>query len=107
MVAEHVSGRLTTLLGLRGCRFERGRYGGMPRMEDDGQIRTAGVEWDLDQFGMPDTEIELLCISDGGAVGRFVLRPTPGVTPELLVRRIGMALAAQVAAAYIGQAKAA
>jgi hypothetical protein len=107
VVTDHVCGQLTTLLGLRGCRFERGRYGGMPRLEDDGQIRTAGVEWDLDQFGMPDTEVELLCLSDGLAVGRFVLQPTPGVTPQLLVRRLSTALAAHVAAAYIGQAKAA
>jgi hypothetical protein len=81
-VADHVSAQLTALLGLRGCRFESGRYGGMPRLEDDGQIRASDSDWDLDQFGMPDTDVELLCRSDGLAVGRFVLRPTPGVTPR-------------------------
>src|SRR5262245_22704307 len=63
-VARHVSAQLCALLGLRGCRFETGRYGGMPRLEDDGQIHTPRGEWDLDQFGMPDTEVELLCRGD-------------------------------------------
>ncbi len=102
-VANHVSSQLTSLLGLRGCRFESGRYGGLPRLDDDGQIRTAGVEWDLDQFGMPDTEVELLSRCEGVAFGRFVLRPTPGVTPPLLARRISSMLATQVAAAYSGR----
>jgi hypothetical protein len=103
----HVSMQLTALLGLRGCRFESGRYGGLPRLEDDGQIRTAGSEWDLDQFGMPDSEVELLCTSDGVVSGRFVLRPTPGVAPPLLARRISSLLATQVAVACGGRARAA
>ncbi len=106
-VVKHVSTQLTTLLGLRGCRFENGRYGGLPRLEDDGQIRTAGDEWDLDQFGMPDTDVELLSMSEGVGFGRFVLRPTPGVTPPLLARRISSLLATQVAAAYSGRTRAA
>jgi hypothetical protein len=106
-VAAHVSTELTSLLGLRGCRFERGRYGGLPRLEDDGQISTARSEWDLDQFGMPDTDVELLCRGDGLSVGRFVLRPAPGVTPPLLARRISSLLATQVAAAHSGHSRAA
>ena len=33
----HVAGVLTALLGLRGCRFEADRYGGMPRLHADGR----------------------------------------------------------------------
>lgn len=106
-VAHHVAAQVTRLLGLRGCRFQSGRYGGLPRLEDDGQIRVAGVEWDLDQYGMPDTELELLCTSNGIAVGRLVLEPTPGVTPPLLARRISALLAGQVAAASSAQTRAA
>lgn len=106
-VAEHVSGHLTALLELRGCRFEQGRYGGMPRLDEDGRIRSVRGEWDIDQFGMPDVGVELLCRSGGLAAGRFVLLPTPGVTPPLVVRRISSVLAAQVAATRAGQDRAA
>ena len=105
-VASHTSAQLTALLGLRGCGFERGRYGGLPRLDEDGQIRTHDRVWDLDQFGMPDTDVELLCISDTAAFGRFVLHPTPGATPPLLARRISIMLATQIAG-YRGHARAA
>ncbi|HZC70735.1 MAG TPA: hypothetical protein VE442_08580 [Jatrophihabitans sp.] len=95
------------MLRLRGCRFESGRYGGLPRLEDDGQIRTANEEWDLDQFGMPASDVELLCASHGDFYGRFVLRPSAGVIPPLMARRISTLLAAHFAAAYNGHSTAA
>jgi hypothetical protein len=94
----HVAGVLTALLGLRGCRFEADRYGGMPRLHADGRLRLGDREWDLDQHGMPDRDIELLVMLHGRPHGRFVLSPVPGVTPSLSARRCATVLVGQLAA---------
>jgi hypothetical protein len=48
---------------------------------------------------MPAVDIELIATTQGHAYGRFVLTPTPGVTPSLVARRICTILAGQFAAA--------
>ena len=104
VVVGHVADQLTALLQLRACRFERGRYGGLPRLGVDGCIRTLdGATWDVDQFGMPDTEVELIAATQGHPYGRFVLTPTPGVAPTLVARRICSIVASQFAAARAAQ----
>ena len=94
----HVAGVLTALLGLRGCRFEADRYGGMPRLHADGTLKLGDRDWDLDQHGMPDREIELLVTLHGRPHGRFVLSPTPGVVPSIAARRCASVLVGQLAA---------
>ena len=94
----HVAGVLTALLGLRECRFEADRYGGMPRLHADGRLKLGDREWDLDQHGMPDRDVELLVMLHGRPHGRFVLSPVPGVIPSLTARRCASVLVGQLAA---------
>ncbi|MDT4947662.1 MAG: hypothetical protein QOJ37_257 [Pseudonocardiales bacterium] len=106
-LTAHVSNLLTTLLGLRGCCFEATRFGGLPRLDPDGQLRVGDSEWDLDQYGMPERDIELLASLHGRAYGRFVLEPVAGLVAPVPARRCASMLASQVAAALAGQRRAA
>ena len=98
-VTDLVCTQLTSLLGLRGCRFEQFAFGGMPRMEADGQLHWRDGVWDLDQHGMPSTSIELLAQARSATYGRFVLDPIAGALPPLAARRVAAILASLVAAA--------
>jgi hypothetical protein len=95
LVEEH----LVALLGLKGCHFQRTRFGGLPRLDSAGQVLWNGRTWDIDQYGMPASEIELLADANGRAVGRFVLEPVPGRPAPLAARRVAAILASQVGAA--------
>ena len=102
-VTRLVQDQLISLLGLRDCHFEQTRFGGLPRLEVDGRLQRGDREWDLDQYGMPASPVELLAEVDGRAYGRFVLDPTPGTVAPLAARRVAAMLTHQVAAVAAGQ----
>jgi hypothetical protein len=107
-LTDHVAATLTTLLGLRGCRFEANRFGGLPRLRPDGRLWLGNREWDLDEYGMPDREIELLVSLRGQSPhGHFLLDPVAGVVPSLAARRCACILAGQIAAALGDRSRAA
>jgi hypothetical protein len=94
---QHVTDQVQELLGLRACKYEATRYGGMPRLQPDGRIRVGGSSWDVDEYGMPDTDVELLAAVAGTVHGRLVLSPDPGVVPTAAARRCAALLAEQLA----------
>jgi hypothetical protein len=99
-VAEHVRSQLVMLLGLRNARFEAGRMlGHPPRLADDGTLVWEGRRWNVDEYGFPDTEIELRARSGGRTLGRFMLTPVPGTVPSLAARQVAAMLAAQAGTA--------
>jgi hypothetical protein len=100
-----VQAHLITLLGLRGCEFERTRFGGLPRLDASGGLRWGEKDWDLDQYGMPASKVELLAEANGRAFGRFVLDPEPGRLAPLAARRVASMLANQVGAAQASEAR--
>jgi Domain of unknown function (DUF4118) len=105
-VTNDVAARLTEILGLRACRFERTLFGGMPRLEPDGRVRAGNKYLDVEANGMPSTSLELLARSNGRVYGRFVLEPVSGAPIPLEARRVATILAGQAAAANADQAPA-
>ncbi|MBH1937585.1 hypothetical protein I5Q34_25495 [Streptomyces sp. AV19] len=102
-VVGHVRDQLVELLTLRDCRFEYGTLlGRPPRLEADGTVAVGRREWDVDRLGLPDEEIELRAYGNGRYLGRFMLRPTPGVTPPLEARLVAVTLAGQAGTAPSG-----
>jgi hypothetical protein len=101
-VVALVKDQLTVLLDLQACRFELGRFGGMPVMDADGQIRSGATSWDVDHDGMPAEPIELRAHASTQAVGRFVLTFKPGAAPAIAPRQVAAILADQAGAA-LGQ----
>ncbi|MGW1075993.1 DUF4118 domain-containing protein [Streptomyces sp. NPDC002537] len=99
-VVDHVRGELVDLLTLRECRFEYGTLlGHPPRLEPDGSVVVGRRTWDVERHGLPAEEIELRAFGNGRFLGRFMLRPTPGVTPPLQARLVAVTLADQVGSA--------
>jgi hypothetical protein len=105
VLARLVESQLISLLGLTGCRFERTRFGGLPRLDPGGQLHWNERIWDLDRYGMPSSEVELLAEANGRAYGRFVLDPVPGRAAPLAARRVASILVNQVGAALADEAK--
>lgn len=101
-IVTYVRGQLIALLDLRDCRFERSRFGGLPRLDADGRLRWRETSWDLDQYGMPTSSVELLAEANGRAYARFVLDPKPGSVPPLPARRMASILAGQVGVVLAG-----
>ena len=104
-VIDRVSVQLTALLGLRGCRFERSSFGGLPRLEQDGRLHIDDGYWDLDEYGMPRLGVEMLASARGGTYGRFVLDPVPGSLAPLAARQVAVILVNQVGSALASQAR--
>ncbi|MFJ5223214.1 DUF4118 domain-containing protein [Streptomyces sp. NPDC088400] len=99
-VVDQVSRHLVEILGLRGCRFEYGSLLGHPaRLEQDGSVVLDRKPWDLEERGWPQGEIELRAANNGHYVGRFMLRPTPGLVPSRQVRVVAVTLADDAGAA--------
>lgn len=99
-VVDQVSRHLVEILGLRGCRFEYGSLLGHPaRLEQDGSVVLDRKPWDLEELGWPQGEIELRAANNGRYVGRFMLRPTPGLVPSRQVRVVAVTLADDAGAA--------
>ena len=96
-VIERARSDLVALLYLGSCRYdsemsERPMF----RIEYDGQVFLGGRVWAVDQMGLPGPEIELLIYGRGETLGRFVLKPTPGLPVTLQRRVVAVALADQV-----------
>ena len=95
-VVDHVKEQLTGLLDLNGCRFEYGSLlGRPPRLQPDGTVLVSHQHWDVEQFGLPDKEIELRTSANGQYYGRFMLMPKPGSKPSLQARLVAVTLADQ------------
>jgi hypothetical protein len=93
-VIEHVREQLVAVLDLRACRFEYGRLlGRPPRLEPDGSVLTRYGGYPVDEFGLPNEEIELRTFSNGEYVGRFMMTPSPGARPAQRARLVAVALA--------------
>jgi hypothetical protein len=80
-VIDQVGVQVTALLGLRGCRFERSFLSHPLRLESNGRLECGDTDWDIDEYGMPDQQIELLATCNGRSYGRFLLDPTPATVP--------------------------
>ncbi len=92
--------QLTTVLGIRTCRFDYGTGLGCPRLTHDGRVTVGGELIDVDRLGFPaDREVELLVTSGGSYRGRFLLTPPARCRPSLEQRVVAASLADQVGAA--------
>ncbi|WP_329311129.1 DUF4118 domain-containing protein [Streptomyces sp. NBC_01262] len=99
-VVEQVRGQLSSLLQLRGCRFEYGTLmGHPPRLEQDGTVLSGRTRWDVDRLGLPAEEVELRAYANGRFCGRFMMDPVPGTVPSLQARLVAVTLANQAGAA--------
>jgi len=67
--------------------FERYSFGGLPRLEPDGQLRMDEAKWDVSRTGWPNLHVEVLASNQSGTYGRFVLEPVPGASASLGARR--------------------
>jgi K+-sensing histidine kinase KdpD len=92
---------ITRLLDLRDCRFERSPADPpMARILSNGEVTHVGLDWPVNQMGIPGPEAEIVAQWRGRAVGRFVITPTPG-EPVSRERRVVAALLASVVGAAI------
>jgi hypothetical protein len=101
-VIAHVKDQLTVLLDPQACRFELGRFGGVPVMDADGQIHSGATAWEVDHEGVPAEPVELRAHASRQPVGRFVLTFKPGAAPAIASRQVAAILADQ-AGAVLGQ----
>jgi K+-sensing histidine kinase KdpD len=99
-VIERVRTELVELLHLRSCRYEPGPAE-RPRMrlERNGHVIIGGKVWGVHEMGLPGPELELLVQARGHALGRFVLKPTPGRPVSFQRRIVAVAITDQVGAA--------
>jgi hypothetical protein len=99
-VIEQVRRELITVLDLRGCCYEPGIGPGHGiRMNHDGGVVVGDVSWPAESLGLPGPEITLHVQRRGQSLGRFVLKPTPGLPVSLQRRVVAVAIADQVGAA--------
>jgi hypothetical protein len=92
---------LTGLMDLEACRFEAPPYEGPPLVRLERAATAPEVRWSRrhsDTFELPSAGAELLVLSRGQPVGRFVLSPKPGSGFSLEQRVVAVALADQVGA---------
>ena len=98
-VVERVRNELIALLHLRACRYESGVADQpMLQLEHDGRVVLGGRIWAVDRMGLPGPEIELRVQSQGRALGRFVMTPTPGYEVSYERRVVAVSIADQVGA---------
>ncbi len=95
-VVDLVRRQLVGLLDLQECRFEYGTLlGHPPRLEPDGSVTSGGIRVNVEEFGLPDQEVELRTFAHGQYYGRFMLKPKPGSKPSLQARLVAVTLADQ------------
>jgi hypothetical protein len=93
-VVEYVRGQLIEVLDLKDCRFEFGKLLGQPpRLEPDGSITTRYGHHPVDEFGLPEQDVEVRTFSGGQYMGRFMLTPKPGSRPSQRARLVAVTLA--------------
>jgi K+-sensing histidine kinase KdpD len=101
-----VAGELRRLFGLRDCAFERAPFESNPRMarfERSGNVVIGELSWGVGTMGLPGKQVELVVQGFGRTFGRFLMTPTPGLPVSFDRRIIAIALADQVAAAFIAE----
>jgi len=95
-VVDTVKDQLISVLDLEDCRFEYGTLlGHPPRLEPDGSVVIGHTRWDVEQFGLPEAEIELRAFANGQYYGRFMMRARAGAKPSLQARLVAVTLADQ------------
>jgi K+-sensing histidine kinase KdpD len=106
VVIERAVPSIMQLLDLRDCRFERAPSDPpMARIMSNGEVTHVGLDWPVNQMGIPGPEAEIVAQWRGRDLGRFVITPTPGepisrerrVVAALLVSVVGAAIATRVA----------
>jgi K+-sensing histidine kinase KdpD len=101
-----VASELRRLFGLRDCTFERAPFETDPRMarfERSGNVIVGELSWGVGTMGLPGKQVELVVSGFGHTFGRFLMTPTPGHPVSFDRRIIAIALADQVAAAFIAE----
>ena len=77
-VISLVRGQLTELLTLRECRFQRGRLGGLPTFDSDGNVQWAGSMWDVERAGLSLNQSSFTPSATTALSGTFVFTFEPG-----------------------------
>jgi len=101
-----VASELRRLFGLRDCVFERAPFDTNPRVarfERSGNVVVGELSWGVGTMGLPGKQVELVVSGFGHTFGSFLLTPTPGHPVSFDRRIIAVALADQVASAFVAQ----
>jgi K+-sensing histidine kinase KdpD len=101
-----VASELRRLFGLRDCTFERAPFETNPRVarfERSGNVVVGELSWGVGTMGLPGKQVELAVSGFGRTFGRFLMTPTPGHPVSFDRRIIAIALADQVAAAFVAE----
>jgi len=103
-VVMQVAAQLTDLLSLRDCRYDPAASDEHhARIGQDGEVVLAGLRWNVEQLGLPGSEVELAVEYQGRFLGRYVMVPSPGKPVSKESRVVAAALADQVGAALAGR----
>jgi len=100
---DRVCAELTTVLGLRSCRFDFGTGLDRPHLHRDGRVTWRHQVWDV-RVGVPATHgaLELWAQTGGSFRGRFLLEVNDGFRMSTGQLRLATSLADDVAAALAG-----
>ena len=101
-----VAGELRRIFDLHDCTFERAPFEPIPkiaRFERSGNVVFGGLNWGVGTMGLPGKQVELVVSGYGRTFGRFLLTPSPGRPVSFDRRIVAIALADQVAAAFIAE----
>jgi hypothetical protein len=105
VLVERAEPMLIDLLDLRACRFDpRPSDPPMARILASGEVVHVGMQWPVDELGIPGPEAEIVTQWRGRKLGRFVITPTPG-EPVTQERRAVAAVLATVVAAGLANDK--
>ena len=103
-IVTRATASLTDLLYLRACRFERSApEPPLARILSNGDVEHVGLQWPVDEIGIPGPEAEIVAQWRGHTLGSFIVTPTPGLPVASERRVVAVALATMVAAALDGE----
>ena len=101
-----VATELRRLFDLDDCTFEPAPFDSIPkiaRFERSGNVVLGGLNWGVGTMGLPGKQVELIVSGYGRTFGRFLLVPQPGQPVSFDRRIVAIALADQVAAAFVAE----
>jgi K+-sensing histidine kinase KdpD len=104
-----VADELRRLFDLQACTFEASPFEELTkiaRFERSGNVVFGGLNWGVGTMGLPGKQVELVVSGYGQTFGRFLLTPTPGHPVSFDRRIVAIALADQVAAAFVAESAA-
>ncbi len=105
LLVERAEPMMIDLLSLRDCRFDaRPSDPPMARILASGEVVHVGMQWPVEEMGLPGPEAEIVTQWRGRTLGRFVITPTPG-EPVTQERRAVASLLATVVAAGLANDK--